>query len=134
MSLGRFRASQENANNSRTERVRGLGLAWINREQFFLSDGYIRSSISTKSLSDLLFTNFLVYLSPGWSASDQSDFSTLFTQNLISYRVVKTAGFYLIPIKSYSRNSHTHGIFGQMIVCLTEHHSPMNISRIQTWH
>ncbi len=33
-----------------------------------------------------------------------------------SYRLVKTAGFYLLSFSSYSENSHTHGLFGRAVV------------------
>jgi hypothetical protein len=28
----------------------------------------------------------------------------------------KTAGLYLVPRKSYAKNSHTHGLFGRAVV------------------
>ena len=33
----------------------------------------------------------------------------------LGYRTAKTAGLYLVPSKSYSKNSHTHGLFKRTI-------------------
>ena len=34
----------------------------------------------------------------------------------VLFQMVKTAGLYLVPSKSYSKNSHTHGLFWRTIV------------------